>query len=100
MDERDLIPVAVERRLMLNRLGFRLRDGRWVRGDALPLDEEQVDRWPAERWAAFVARHRHARSPASNADDPAPGRTEASRVDHGRARPRRHHPYRGRGDTR
>jgi hypothetical protein len=55
MSELNVIPTAVERRLILNFLGFRLIGGCWIRAEAC-LDQEAIDRMDPEQWEAYVAR--------------------------------------------
>jgi hypothetical protein len=61
MPEQPVIPQAVERRLILNFLGFRLIDRVWVRGE-LCLNQEAIDRLDDEQWHACVSGGRKSNS--------------------------------------
>jgi HK97 family phage prohead protease len=54
MPEHPVIPIAVQRRLVLNLLGYRLRAGVWMHHDHIPISEEVVDQMDPEVWEAYV----------------------------------------------
>jgi hypothetical protein len=54
MDAPQLIPIAVERQLIMNFVGFRLRDRFGVWGNQFLFDEEQLGLLPPELWNTYV----------------------------------------------